>query len=177
MRTKDRKSPYTKQTKSIKNSLFHTVGYKNHSVGYIFHTVKYKSRTVKQRICKAVTRKVIRWKKKFSLPYQRKWFLLPSGHFLAQTSRKNTANFIKKGANVLEISKFFLPLHSQTRDMYPRETSGVLPEIKDGPFVYRLGRKIFILERGVRFPHGLHNKQKSRTILKISRDGKSQIIY
>ena len=57
---KDRKSPYTKQTKSIKNSLFHTVGYKNHSVGYIFHTVKYKSRTVKQRICKAVIRKVIR---------------------------------------------------------------------------------------------------------------------
>ena len=39
---------------------FHTVGYKNHSVGYIFHTVKYKSRTVKQRICKAVIRKVIR---------------------------------------------------------------------------------------------------------------------
>ena len=29
---------------------------------------------------------------------------------------------------------------------------------KDGPFVYRLGRKIFILERGVRFPHGLPNK-------------------
>ena len=26
---------------------------------------------------------------------------------------------------------------------------------QDGPFVYRLGRKIFILERGVRFPHGL----------------------
>lgn len=32
-------------------------------------------------------------------------------------------------------------------------------DAKDGPFVYRLGRKIFILERGVRFPHGLHNKQ------------------
>jgi hypothetical protein len=29
---------------------------------------------------------------------------------------------------------------------------------KDGPFVYRLGRKIFILERGVRFPHGLQKK-------------------
>ena len=29
---------------------------------------------------------------------------------------------------------------------------------KDGPFVYRLGRKIFILERGVRFPHGLRKK-------------------
>ena len=28
-------------------------------------------------------------------------------------------------------------------------------QTKDGPFVYRLGRKIFILERGVRFPHGL----------------------
>ena len=32
---------------------------------------------------------------------------------------------------------------------------------KDGPFVYRLGRKIFILERGVRFPHGLLNKEKN----------------
>ena len=28
-------------------------------------------------------------------------------------------------------------------------------ELSDGPFVYRLGRKIFILERGVRFPHRL----------------------
>ena len=27
--------------------------------------------------------------------------------------------------------------------------------IKDGPFVYRLVLKIFILARGVRFPHGL----------------------
>lgn len=60
----------------------------------------------------------------------------------------------------MEISKFFLPLHPQTRDMYPRETSGVLPEIKDGPFVYRLGRKIFILERGVRFPHGLRKRSE-----------------
>ena len=34
---------------------------------------------------------------------------------------------------------------------------------KDGPFVYRLGRKIFILERGVRFPHGLP-KQNIRLI-------------
>ena len=25
----------------------------------------------------------------------------------------------------------------------------------NGPFVYRLGRQIFILERGVRFPYGL----------------------
>ena len=46
---------------------------------------------------------------------------------------------------------------------------------KDGPFVYRLGRKIFILERGVRFPHGLQNK-KINELKKISRDGKSQII-
>ena len=30
---------------------------------------------------------------------------------------------------------------------------------QDGPFVYRLGRKIFILERGVRFPHGLQVKR------------------
>ena len=33
-----------------------------------------------------------------------------------------------------------------------------LGRIKLGPFVYRLGRKIFILERGVRFPHGLQIK-------------------
>ncbi len=30
----------------------------------------------------------------------------------------------------------------------------------NGPFVYRLGRKIFILERGVRFPYGLQLKTK-----------------
>ena len=41
-----------------KNSLFHTVGYKNHSAGYIFHSVGYKSRTVKQRICKSVLKNV-----------------------------------------------------------------------------------------------------------------------
>ncbi len=41
-----------------KNSLFHTVGYKNHSVGYIFHSVEHKSRTVKQRICKSVLKNV-----------------------------------------------------------------------------------------------------------------------
>ncbi len=29
-------------------SLFHTVGYKNHSAGYIFHSVGYKNHTVKQ---------------------------------------------------------------------------------------------------------------------------------
>ena len=37
-----------------RSSLFHTVGYKNHSVGYIFHTVKYKSHSVKQRILRSV---------------------------------------------------------------------------------------------------------------------------
>ena len=36
-----------------------------------------------------------------------------------------------------------------------------IPEHKDGPFVYRLGRKIFILERGVRFPHGLLKRNKT----------------
>ena len=33
-------------------------------------------------------------------------------------------------------------------------------DAKDGPFVYRLGRKIFILERGVRFSYGLRMRQK-----------------
>jgi hypothetical protein len=31
------------------------------------------------------------------------------------------------------------------------------PQIKTGPFVYRLGLKIFILARGVRLPYGLQN--------------------
>ena len=44
------KSPYEKSHSLVTNSLFHTVGYKNHSVGYIFHSVGYKSRTAKQRI-------------------------------------------------------------------------------------------------------------------------------
>ena len=30
-----------------------------------------------------------------------------------------------------------------------------LQKICDGPFVYRLGRQVFILVRGVRFPYGL----------------------
>ncbi len=33
-----------------------------------------------------------------------------------------------------------------------------------GPFVYRLGRQVFILERGVRFPYGLQNKRKLKRI-------------
>ena len=37
----------------------------------------------------------------------------------------------------------------------------LLNTTKDGPFVYRLGRKIFILERGVRFSHGLLPKTTS----------------
>ena len=38
-------------------------------------------------------------------------------------------------------------------------------DAKDGPFVYRLGRKIFILERGVRFPQGLPNKTSNHFFL------------
>jgi hypothetical protein len=34
---------------------------------------------------------------------------------------------------------------------------------KDGPFVYRLGRQVFILVRGVRFPYGLLNYQGLKT--------------
>ncbi len=43
---------------------------------------------------------------------------------------------------------------------------------KYGPFVYRLGRKIFILERGVRFSYGLL-KIKNKHI--GQQNGKSQI--
>ncbi len=44
-------------------------------------------------------------------------------------------------------------MHPQTRNKDSLQERKRSP--KDGPFVYRLGRKIFILERGVRFPHGL----------------------
>ena len=33
----------------MENSLFHTVGYKNHTVEYIFHTVGYKSQSMVHR--------------------------------------------------------------------------------------------------------------------------------
>ena len=46
----------TKTKKTLKNSLFHSVKYKNHSVGYIFHSAGYKSRTVKQRIYKEIAK-------------------------------------------------------------------------------------------------------------------------
>ncbi len=35
----------------------------------------------------------------------------------------------------------------------------------EGPFVYRLGRKIFILERGVRFSYGLLINRKEKRII------------
>ena len=36
-----------------------------------------------------------------------------------------------------------------------------------GPFVYRLGRKIFILERAVRFCYGLQIKKLANKIIKV----------
>ena len=59
--------------------------------------------------------------------------------------QKKNAFFYSKH---LQDKKKSLPLHTQSRNKHSKQ-------IKDGPFVYRLGRKIFILERGVRFPHGL----------------------
>ena len=40
-----------------------------------------------------------------------------------------------------------------------------VPAVQDGPFVYRLGRKIFILERGVRFSYGLRDKHQSSRLM------------
>ncbi len=52
-------------------------------------------------------------------------------------------------------------------------TIGLTPG--NGPFVYRLGRKIFILERGgVRFPYGLLIKKRFKHT--HQENGKSQII-
>ena len=61
--------------------------------------------------------------------------------------------------NHLPFSKKFLPLHPQSRNKHRFEKAKAEMLQQDGPFVYRLGRKIFILERGVRFPHGLQVKR------------------
>ena len=63
----------------------------------------------------------------------------------ARYNIRNRVTFYKKNlAKHLLIQKKYLPLHPQSRNK---------------PFVYRLGRKIFILERGVRLPHGLQLKK------------------
>lgn len=55
----------------------------------------------------------------------------------------------KKWPDDLEVEKNVLPLHSQTRNNgTPQATLSNLKQ--NGPFVYRLGREIFILKRGVR---------------------------
>ena len=59
----------------------------------------------------------------------------------------------------LLIQKKYLPLHPQSRNKLSKAKETETFHPKDGPFVYRLGRKIFILERGVRFPHGLQLKK------------------
>ena len=55
----------------------------------------------------------------------------------------------------------FLSLHSQSESNTCCK-QGSQPQ---GPLVYRLGRKIFILEGGVRFPYGLPKDIKD-TIVK-----------
>ncbi len=40
------------------NSLFHTVGYKNHSGEYIFHSVVHKFHTVEQRTYQSILQKI-----------------------------------------------------------------------------------------------------------------------
>ena len=52
----------------------------------------------------------------------------------------------------MHVIKNELPLHPQSREKRTVQTERT-PQ--DGPFVYRLGRQIFILERGVRLPYGL----------------------
>ena len=46
---------------------------------------------------------------------------------------------------------------------------------EEGPFVYRLGRKIFILERGVRFSYGLPINNKVKKSKRIMANHKSSI--
>lgn len=78
--------------------------------------------------------------------------------------RYNTKNrrtsYEKKIAKYLLIQKKYLPLHPQSRNKHSKsKRKRKRFKRNDGPFVYRLGRKIFILERGVRLPHGLQLKK------------------
>ena len=57
-------------------------------------------------------------------------------------------------------------MHPQTRKLSVCESRDA--KTKDGPFVYRLGRKIFILERGVRFPHGLQFKNELKRLVEMA---------
>ncbi|MEN9918278.1 MAG: hypothetical protein RL662_714 [Bacteroidota bacterium] len=55
----------------------------------------------------------------------------------------------------LQIINYTLPLH-RIREIKTLNKALNSTTLKThGPFVYRLGRKIFILERGVRLPYGL----------------------
>ena len=54
----------------------------------------------------------------------------------------NIDYFLKNDARMFGVLIFLLSLQHEKR----------------GPFVYRLGHQVFILERGVRLPYGLHKK-------------------
>ena len=58
--------------------------------------------------------------------------------------RKKTPKIVILGIEILSIKKSFLYLHSLLRRC-----------AQNGPFVYRLVRKIFILKRAVRLCYGL----------------------
>ena len=55
-------------------------------------------------------------------------------------------------------NSFYLCIRKQESTLLAALTE--TPGKKAGPFVYRLGRKIFILERGVRFPQGLQKEKE-----------------
>ena len=72
----------------------------------------------------------------------------------------------------MSIQKKVIPLHSLWQTNAVQQPSKGVSS-SNGPFVYRLGRKIFILERGVRFPYGLQLKLKN--IIKEMANHKSSL--
>ena len=95
-------------------------------------------------------------------------------HIFRQKTRKSsgkTGNGRKKRHAHKKSPKYFegkknLPTFASANGRF---TLPSLRQIKRkqqaGPFVYRLGRKIFILERGVRFSHGLRKGRSSLSVL------------
>ena len=80
---------------------------------------------------------------------------MPSNLSIMLLKIKIAHKTIKKIEKCLPIKKKIIPLHSLWSI---KHTNSQKEYTKAGPFVYRLGRKIFILERGVRFPYGLQVK-------------------
>ena len=81
-------------------------------------------------------------------------YFVPSDSFQRQTNAPYNVRTMKFRLIQRQLCIFFLILFADIK-----KVCNFAPLKPHGPFVYRLGRKIFILERAVRFCYGLQNKK------------------